>query len=88
MSMKNPFGDKGGGDQPDQNMASGTTPSNTNTGDGIENESATQEEIIQFCKQHQASYKAPKSVVFINELPKTGTGKITKKALRKSYSKE
>ncbi|MGD8715449.1 MAG: long-chain-fatty-acid--CoA ligase [Desulfobacterales bacterium] len=53
-----------------------------------ENESATQEEIIQFCKQHQASYKAPKSVVFINELPKTGTGKITKKALRKSYSKE
>ena len=53
-----------------------------------ENESASEEEIIAFCKEHQASYKAPKSVDFIKELPKTGSGKITKKALRDPYWKD
>ncbi|MBW1961643.1 MAG: long-chain-fatty-acid--CoA ligase [Deltaproteobacteria bacterium] len=50
-------------------------------------ETATEQEIIDFCKQHQASYKAPKSVLFLKELPKTGSGKITKKALRDRYKK-
>ena len=52
-----------------------------------ENESATEKEIIQYCKQHQASYKAPKSIVFLEELPKTGSGKIYKKALRDPHWK-
>ena len=51
-------------------------------------ETATEAEIIDFCKQHQASYKAPKSVVFLKELPKTGSGKITKKVLRDKYRSE
>jgi acyl-CoA synthetase (AMP-forming)/AMP-acid ligase II len=46
---------------------------------------STQEEIIRFCKEHLASYKAPKSVDFLAELPRTGSGKITKKALREPY---
>jgi acyl-CoA synthetase (AMP-forming)/AMP-acid ligase II len=50
-----------------------------------DNESATEAEIIQFCKQHQAAFKAPKAVVFLKELPKTGSGKIYKKALRDPY---
>lgn len=50
-------------------------------------ESATQAELIQFCKDHQASYKAPKSIDFIHELPKTGSGKIYKKGLRDPYLK-
>ncbi len=45
-------------------------------------ETATQEEIIDFCKKHLASYKAPKSVEFLGELPKTGSGKIAKRLLR------
>ncbi|MDP7417348.1 MAG: AMP-binding protein, partial [Desulfobacterales bacterium] len=49
------------------------------------NETSTEEEIIRFCKQHQASYKAPKSVDFLTELPKTGSGKIFKKVLRDPY---
>ena len=54
-----------------------------------ENESATEAEIISFCKQQQAPYKAPKSIIFLDELPKTGSGKIYKKGLRDSYwSKE
>ncbi|MBW2062399.1 MAG: long-chain-fatty-acid--CoA ligase [Deltaproteobacteria bacterium] len=44
-----------------------------------------EEEIIAFCKQHLAHYKAPKSVDFLDALPLTGTGKIYKKALRDSY---
>ena len=32
--------------------------------------------LIQFCKQSQASYKAPKSVEFLSALPRTGLGKI------------
>jgi len=43
---------------------------------------ATQEEIISFAKQHLAHYKAPKSVDFLKALPRTGSGKIYKKALR------
>jgi acyl-CoA synthetase (AMP-forming)/AMP-acid ligase II len=50
-------------------------------------ESATEAEIIEFCKEYQASYKAPKSIIFLDELPKTGSGKITKKVLRDPYWK-
>ena len=38
-------------------------------------------EIIQFCKDNMASFKAPTEVVF-GELPKTSTGKIQKFVLR------
>jgi acyl-CoA synthetase (AMP-forming)/AMP-acid ligase II len=50
-----------------------------------ENETATAEDIIQFCREYQAAYKTPKSVIFLDELPKTGSGKITKKVLRDAY---
>jgi len=52
-----------------------------------ENETATGSEIIEFCKKYQASYKAPKSIIFLDELPKTGSGKITKQILRETYGK-
>jgi long-chain acyl-CoA synthetase len=44
---------------------------------------ATEKEIIAFCKKHMASYKAPKSVDFLNELPKSPQGKILKREIRK-----
>lgn len=47
---------------------------------------STEEEIISFCKRDLAHYKAPKSVCFLKELPKTGSGKIYKKGLREHYS--
>ena len=46
---------------------------------------ATADELISFCKEQIARYKAPKSVEFIRELPKTGSGKIEKKTLRARY---
>ena len=53
-----------------------------------ENETAGEQEIIQFCREYQAAYKTPKTIVFLDELPKTGSGKITKKALRDPYWKK
>ncbi len=39
-------------------------------------------ELIDYCKQHLASYKAPKSVRFVAELPKSPAGKILKREVR------
>ena len=43
---------------------------------------ATAAELIAFCRDRIAHYKAPKEVRFLDALPRTGSGKITKKALR------
>ena len=42
----------------------------------------TEKEMIAFCKEHIASYKAPKSVEFADSLPKNPQGKILKKDIR------
>ena len=42
-------------------------------------------ELIEFCRTHLSHYKCPHSVEFLETLPKTGTGKILKKDLRKKY---
>jgi len=47
-----------------------------------EDHCATGEESIAHCKERIASFKAPKSVDFISELPKTGSGKIFKKGIK------
>ena len=44
---------------------------------------ATKEELIQLCRERLAHFKAPHSVTFVTELPKTATGKIQKYVLRK-----
>ena len=44
------------------------------------------EELIEHCRQRIASYKKPKHVHFVDDLPKTGTGKIIKQELRKRFS--
>jgi fatty-acyl-CoA synthase len=41
----------------------------------------TEAELIDYCRQHMAHFKCPKTVVF-RELPKTSTGKIRKFELR------
>jgi len=47
-----------------------------------ENEDVTTEEIIAFCRERMANYKVPASVEFIEELPKSATGKILKRVLK------
>ncbi len=48
---------------------------------------ATAEEIMEFCKASLAHYKAPKSIVFLETLPKTPSGKTLKRELRDRFSK-
>ncbi len=48
----------------------------------IKDKSATEKEIIDFCRETLAGFKLPKKVVFC-DLPKTSTGKIQKFELRK-----
>ena len=50
-------------------------------------ESATEKEIIDFCRQRIAGFKCPKSVEFMDELPKNPAGKILKRVLREKYEK-
>lgn len=45
-------------------------------------ETATNEEIIDFCTEKLAAYKVPKSVEFRESLPKSAVGKILRKVLR------
>jgi acyl-CoA synthetase (AMP-forming)/AMP-acid ligase II len=47
--------------------------------------SLTPDEIKAFGKEHLASYKIPRSVDFVGELPRTGSGKILKRQLRAPY---
>jgi long-chain acyl-CoA synthetase len=47
-----------------------------------------EQDIIDFCKTSLAGYKKPKSVEFLDELPKTSAGKIAKGELKRSYREE
>jgi long-chain acyl-CoA synthetase len=47
-----------------------------------EGQTATQEELIEYCKTRLATYKLPTEIEFRTELPKTNVGKILRKQLR------
>jgi fatty-acyl-CoA synthase len=49
------------------------------------NDVATESELSEFCRSRLAHYKCPRSFEFVDTLPKTGTGKVLKKDLRKKY---
>jgi acyl-CoA synthetase (AMP-forming)/AMP-acid ligase II len=49
---------------------------------------ATEAEIIATARDRLAGYKKPKKVIFVDELPKTVTGKIVKRELRDRYTAE
>jgi long-chain acyl-CoA synthetase len=53
-----------------------------------EGETATQEELLEFCINRMAKYKFPTEIEFRKELPKTNVGKILKKALREEETKK
>ena len=48
-------------------------------------EDCTPEEIMEHCRQNLASYKRPRSVVFVKELPRSSVGKLLKRVLREQY---
>ncbi|MGA7895660.1 MAG: fatty acid--CoA ligase, partial [Candidatus Sulfotelmatobacter sp.] len=42
-------------------------------------------ELIEFCRARLAHYKCPQSIEFCESLPRTATGKVLKRELRKKY---
>jgi acyl-CoA synthetase (AMP-forming)/AMP-acid ligase II len=48
-------------------------------------ESLTQEALITWCRDKLARFKTPKQVVFIDQIPRTPTGKILKRVLREQF---
>lgn len=48
----------------------------------------TEHDILAFCKEKMAAYKAPKLVEFIDELPKNLTGKVLRRVLRQRHAEE
>jgi fatty-acyl-CoA synthase len=42
-------------------------------------------ELLDFCRARLSHYKCPRSIEFVDSLPKTGTGKLLKRELRKKY---
>jgi acyl-CoA synthetase (AMP-forming)/AMP-acid ligase II len=49
-------------------------------------QSVTSADIIDTCKSRLAGYKAPKEVIFVDELPKNVSGKVLKRDLRARYT--
>ena len=50
--------------------------------DGV---NVTADELIEFCRKHLADYKCPKSVHFVEAIPKGPTGKLLKRELARLY---
>jgi long-chain acyl-CoA synthetase len=53
--------------------------------DGVEPGPELERELIAFCREHLAHFKAPRSVDFEAELPRLPTGKLYKRLLRDRY---
>jgi len=46
---------------------------------------ATQDELIAFCAERLASYKKPRTIDFVEELPRDAAGKLLKRRIRERY---
>jgi acyl-CoA synthetase (AMP-forming)/AMP-acid ligase II len=45
------------------------------------------DDIIQYARQYIAGYKVPRSVDFVDEIPRNASGKILKNVLREKFWK-
>jgi long-chain acyl-CoA synthetase len=45
----------------------------------------TESELIEFCRDRLADYKKPKSVDFVDDLPRDAAGKLLKRVIREPY---
>lgn len=46
---------------------------------------ATEEEIIEHCRQSLASFKKPERIAFVDDLPRNAMGKVMRRSLRETY---
>lgn len=52
------------------------------------NPSLTEEELITFSRESLTSYKVPKEIYFVKELPKSNVGKILRRVIRENHEKK
>jgi long-chain acyl-CoA synthetase len=52
------------------------------------NASASEEELINFCRASLADYKCPKRIYFVSDIPKGATGKLLKRELARLYNEK
>jgi len=50
-------------------------------------ERVTEEELVEYCRTRLAGFKRPRSVVFIDALPRNPMGKVLRKRLREEYGR-
>ena len=50
-------------------------------------QSVEQQDLIAFCKERMAAYKYPREIEFVDELPKTASGKVLRRELRDAAAK-
>jgi acyl-CoA synthetase (AMP-forming)/AMP-acid ligase II len=43
---------------------------------------ATADELVAFCREEMANFKVPRRITFVDELPRTASGKVQKFRLR------
>lgn len=48
-------------------------------------ETASEQDLIEFCRANMAHFKCPRSIYFMDALPRTATGKIQKNVLREKF---
>ena len=52
----------------------------------LDPESATVDEISEYCRERLASFKKPESVAFVDRLPRNPMGKVLKRVLREQHA--
>ncbi len=53
--------------------------------EGVIGSPELERELIEWCTQHLAKYKVPRSIDFLDDFPRTATGKLLKRTLRDPY---
>ena len=53
----------------------------------VRKERLTKKEILHYCTDHLASYKQPKKIIFVDELPRNASNKLLRRVLRDQWEK-
>ena len=54
----------------------------------VAQEGTTEQTVLEFCREQLASFKKPKHVFFLDELPKSAYGKVLRRELKERFSKQ
>jgi acyl-CoA synthetase (AMP-forming)/AMP-acid ligase II len=49
-------------------------------------QSSSETELIAYCRQHLASFKVPRRIIFVTDWPMTGAGKIQRFVMKESLA--